>query len=36
MKAFSPDIFTEQTQAALKENAHNLTIKGKNYASSIL
>lgn len=36
MKAFSPDIFTEQTQAALKEDAHNLTIKGKNYASSIL
>lgn len=36
MKAFSPDIFTEQAQTALKEDAHNLTIKGKNYASSIL
>ena len=36
MNAFSASIFTEQTQASLKEDAYNLTISGNNNASSIL
>ena len=36
MNAFSASIFTEQTQASLKEDAYNLTISGNNTASSIL
>ena len=36
MKAFSPEMFTEQAQTSLKKDAYNLISEGKNYASSIL
>ena len=36
MKAFSPDIFTEQTQASLKEEAYKVISQDKEAISSIL
>ena len=36
MKAFSPDIFTEQTQASLKEEAYKVIDQDKEAISSIL
>ena len=36
MKAFSPDIFTEQTQASLKEEAYKVINQDKEAISSIL
>ena len=36
MKAFSPDIFTEQTQSSLKEEAYKVIAQDKETISSIL